>query len=251
MSGNAERFLRRQEHFFTDADVSHYFWQVQNPVIARTERELLDGFPIGPGGRMLEVGCGEGANLFHLLSGDGARPRVLVGVDLYERKLAFARQQKGVGGVGFVCGDARFLPFADQAFDSVLCRDVLHHMADPQSAVRELGRVCKPDGAIWIIEPNGANPLMRLLAALRPHERGLLRNSLESLTALTARDLHAVRLELRQPMPVYRLTLHHRFGFATLGRLRVIDRLVDRWDRLLSVLVPRRWWAYVIISAKP
>jgi len=117
-------------------------------------------------------------------------------------------------------------------------------------AVAELSRVCKPGGTLHIVEPNGLNPLIRILALLRPHERGLLRNTPASLRSLVATHFSNYQIESRQPMPIYRLLLHYQFGLAQLGMWRVVRILMRGWDRALGKLLPRRWWAYTVITVE-
>ena len=145
MSAPPSRFENRQYRFFAEADARHFLWQTQSPYFADTERALLQGFPVADGQAILELGCGEGGNLANLLRGTSARPRLLIGVDLFARKLSFARAQ-GIPA-RFVCGDALTLPFRDGVFDAILCRDVLHHLEHPEVALAGLRRLCKPDGS--------------------------------------------------------------------------------------------------------
>jgi SAM-dependent methyltransferase len=243
------RFLERQEQFFAEADTGHFFWQTGNPYFARTERALLEGLPLGGGQAVLEVGCGEGGNLANVLSGRSPHPRLVVGVDLFERKLGFARRQ-GIPA-RFVCADALALPFREGVFDVVLCRDLLHHLEEREPAVAELRRVARPGAAVWVVEPNGRNPLIRLLAFIRPHERGQLRNSPGTLRALLAPHFTGIDVELRQPMPLYRVVLHYQFGFPRLGASRLAGRLLDAAETLFRAAVPRRWWAYIVARCAP
>lgn len=238
------RFLERQHRFFADADPAHFFWQTQNPYVVRTERQLLEGFPLEGEHAILELGCGEGGNLVNLLAGRATTPRLVVGSDLFERKLAFARGQ-GVPA-RFVCADALALPFRTGAFEAVLCRDLLHHLEDQERALTELRRVCKPAGTVWVIEPNGRNPLVQGLALVRPHERGQLRNSIESLTALLARHFADVEIDVRQPFPLHRCLLHYQFGFPRLASRSLCRALLDALDRAFTALWPRRAWAYIV-----
>jgi ubiquinone/menaquinone biosynthesis C-methylase UbiE len=194
------------------------------------------------------VGCGEGGNLTNLLSDAESVPTLIVGLDLFERKVAFGRSE--VAAARFVCGDAVALPFRDGAFDAVLCRDLLHHLARRDPALAELRRVCKPGGDVWIVEPNGRNPLMVLLAVIRPHERGLLRNSVASLRTLGAAHFHSLNVESRQPMPIYRLLLHHKFGVPRLGEHRAVSALVLGFERAIRAVLPERWWAYILVKVK-
>jgi ubiquinone/menaquinone biosynthesis C-methylase UbiE len=246
VSAPRSRFADHQQRFFEEADAPHFFWQTRNPHFADTERALLRGFPVVPGHSILEVGCGEGGNLVNLLSTTAAPSRLVVGCDLFPRKLSFARAQ-GIRAC-FVGGDALALPFRDGAFDAILCRDVLHHLEDPEPAIAELRRVCRPEGTVWIVEPNGRNLLIRGLAILRPHERGQLRNSIESLTALVAPWFPRVEVEVRQPFPVYRVVLHYQFGLPRLGSLRWCQALLDLLDRVARAVWPHRRWAYIVVK---
>ena len=54
---------------------------------------------------------------------------------------------------GDVTGDAQHLPFADGAFDDVVCTEVLEHVRDPMLAVREIGRVCRQGALVYVTAP--------------------------------------------------------------------------------------------------
>lgn len=244
---SSSAFLEAQERFFREADAAHFFWQTRNPYFARTERALLDGLPVSGGQVVLEVGCGEGGNLVNVLAGCPATPRLIVGLDRFDRKLVFARAQ--AVPARFVCADAGALPFREGSFDVVLCRDLLHHLEDCEPALEELRRVTRRGGTACIVEPNGRNPLILLLALVRPHERGQLRNSPEALRTLVARYFPGVEIELRQPMPLYRLLLHYQLGLPGLGASRLAAVALDLTDRVLGALCPRRWWAYIVARA--
>jgi len=51
--------------------------------------------------------------------------------------------------------DIHNLGFSDAAFDVIVCNAVLEHVEDPVKAIKELYRVLKPDGLIWIEVPLG------------------------------------------------------------------------------------------------
>lgn len=248
MGAPGEKFHELQRSFFENADVEHFRWQTTNRLIAATERELLAGFRLPVDGNFLEVGCGEGGNLANLLSGVDARSTVTVGLDLFERKVNFGSRQ--VTAARFVCGDALSLPFRDGTFDAVLCRDLLHHITDRDLVLTEVRRVCRPGGIVWIVEPNGRNVLMMLLAAIRPHERGLLQNSVSSLQELVSAHFDNLAVEVRQPMPVYRLLLHHQFGLPALGGSQLFRDLVLGFEKALGKVLPQRWWAYILVKIR-
>ena len=131
---------RVQTEYFDFADRERYEWTVAGPGFADTEDELLA--PLRPlvESPLLEMGCGEGNNLYRL-RGTGR----CVGVDLFAPKVAFA--QREVDGADFAAADAAVLPFADDTFQTVFIRDLLHHVPDPVAVMKEAMRVLRPGGA--------------------------------------------------------------------------------------------------------
>jgi len=99
-----------------------------------------------PGSRLLEIGCGTGANLRERSS----RWTPTVGIDLELRALAYCRDLLAVQADALAA-----LPFADTTFDVVVLLDVLEHLADPGFLVREMSRVLSPGGAAVIMVPAG------------------------------------------------------------------------------------------------
>jgi SAM-dependent methyltransferase len=249
VAADSSKFLADQQRAFLNADDRHFFWQTDGEYFSGTERRLLDGFPFEAGARVLEVGGGEGGNLRNLLDQRGVRPKLIVGLDLFHRKLTFGARH--VPEARFVCADATQLPFPDGAFDVVLCRDLLHHLPNREPAVRELRRVCRGGGTVWVIEPNGRNPLIALFALAIAHERGQLQTSVGSLEALVRRHFGKVALITEQPLPVYRALLHYRFGWPALGRSAAFATAMRWWCAAAAALMPRRLWAYIIVRVNP
>ncbi|HYL79629.1 MAG TPA: methyltransferase domain-containing protein, partial [Candidatus Acidoferrum sp.] len=237
-------FLARQWTYFRDVDAEKFRWHTAGPFFAETEQRLIS--VAAGGGRFLEVGCGEGGNLFHL----GPRGDLTVGVDYSLPKLEFAASMGP--WARFLCADAVRLPFRDGAFDRVLCRDVLHHLEPGlrRDAVGELYRVCRPGSEVVVIEPNGRNPVMAALAVLVPAERGLLRSNPARLHREIRAVASGVRLHMAQPLPIARALLHYRFGMPTLGRQKIVKRALMALDGILDRVLPRFLWAYIIVRGQ-
>lgn len=104
-----------------------------------------------PGLSLLDVGCGPGtitADLAALVA-----PGRVTGVDAAEEALAEARAtltERGMTGVDLVRADVSALGFPDDHFDVVHAHQVLQHLADPVAALREMRRVCRPDGVVAV-----------------------------------------------------------------------------------------------------
>lgn len=58
---------------------------------------------------------------------------------------------------GVTYADALCLPFSDESFDVVICREVLEHVKDSRQAVLEAHRVLKASGYYFVSTPNGYN----------------------------------------------------------------------------------------------
>jgi SAM-dependent methyltransferase len=112
-------------------------------------RLFLASIPLRAGERVLDVACGTG------VVARRAAPRVapsgkVVGLDVNEGMLAVARAHAPEDGVPIEWkqGDATALPFADGAFDVVLCQQGLQFFPDKSRALREMHRVLVPGGIL-------------------------------------------------------------------------------------------------------
>lgn len=106
-----------------------------------------------PGSRILECGCGTGAQTVFLAA---ANPDAhIVSMDLSPESVAQARNRvpRDCGSnVTFHAADLFQLPFAESTFDHVFVCFVLEHLPDPAAALRALRRVLRARGSITVIE---------------------------------------------------------------------------------------------------
>ena len=86
---------------------------------------------------ILDAGCGEGF-LSGLIS-EHLKNVTVTGLEYVPQALKIARTMHA--GAEFIQGDIYRMPFADGAFDLVLCTEVLEHLKDPAAALAELQRV--------------------------------------------------------------------------------------------------------------
>ena len=116
--------------------------------------------PVGPGDRVLDLGCGAGRHAFEALR----RGASVVALD------ADAGELRGVAGMvaamdaegqvppgaaaRTVRGDATRMPFPDGAFDRVIAAEVLEHIRGDQQAMNEIARVLAPGGIAAVTVPS-------------------------------------------------------------------------------------------------
>jgi SAM-dependent methyltransferase len=108
---------------------------------------------------VLDYGCGLGGN-YKFIKRRGA----YVGVDILPENIAYA--QKRYGQDLFKLVDGEVVPFADAYFDEVHVYDVLEHVEKLEVVAKELVRVLKPGGKLFIVVP--AEVSERKLLALKP-----------------------------------------------------------------------------------
>lgn len=100
----------------------------------------------GPGLRILDLGCRDGALAVAYLGGNA-----VVGVDVDRVALARAGQR----GLETVWADLdEQLPFEDESFDVVVAAEVLEHLRLPDRALAEARRVLRPGGLLVGSVPN-------------------------------------------------------------------------------------------------
>lgn len=116
--------------------------------------------------------CGE-AEFF------AAKGRKVIAMDINEVALGISRTR----AAGFrrelpryVAGDAHQIPLNDESVDFCLCFEVLHHMERPAEVTKEIHRVLRPGGTVFMLEPYALNPYRRM-AEVRERMKGTIEKS--------------------------------------------------------------------------
>jgi len=115
--------------------------------------------PIGPGDRVLDVGCGSGRHAFEAYR-RGAHV-VALDQDVVELEqvaaMLTAMHAAGEAPPGahaeVMKGDALALPYDDAAFDVVVAAEILEHIPADDQAMAEIARVVRPGGHVAVTVP--------------------------------------------------------------------------------------------------
>ncbi len=216
-----------QIKFHNKVDYSRFYNRLRNPFVKAKELKLVARLKVflKKNYEILEVGCGEGSNLYYL---NNCHPDAnFTGVDFSKEKISFMgrilSQMKGV------VADATMLPFAAQTYDFTLMRDLLHHVNWARADVlREAVRVTKIGGHVVIIESQPDSILNKLFMLFFPEERGMKDSTIEKLRKLcsgysyrieTCEKLYLVRacsFFLGWPKGIGRFLLYPVYGVVAL-----------------------------------
>jgi SAM-dependent methyltransferase len=136
-----------QQHTYSimyEVEGTHWWFvgrrRIIESFVAKICREFGSARP-----RILDVGCGTGANL-ELLGKYGDAE----GVDVSEEALSFCRA-RGLENVRH--GEAENLPYEDGSFDLVTGLDVVEHLDDDVAGLSEMRRVLRPNGRALLFVP--------------------------------------------------------------------------------------------------
>jgi len=135
------------EHTYTilyEVEQSHWWFIGRRRILAGFVEQICRQVTDRPA-RILDVGCGTGANLLMLANYGEAE-----GVDVSEEALAFCRA-RGLDKVRL--GAAEELPYEDGTFDLVTAFDVVEHMDDDLAGLKEMRRVLRPGGRALLFVP--------------------------------------------------------------------------------------------------
>lgn len=198
--------------------------------------------------RVLDLGCGPGS-MRNQLSGLN-----VVGMDVDPKQRPT------------VCGVSQNLPFADGSFDFVVSNHSLEHFRDAEGAIREIGRVLKPGGRLFVSVPEGASfsdRLYRLMFCGGDHwQRFSFRSAVDGIERGTGlalagsqelfssflfvekrRFLPAPRGPLPGPFPRRMRWLGHLPGWSFAATRWVLHAGTRVADRVLGTSFSRYGWA--------
>jgi 2-polyprenyl-3-methyl-5-hydroxy-6-metoxy-1,4-benzoquinol methylase len=227
-----------QWHAGLDVDV-----QANDPWHALVRRYLRPLDDIA-GRRILEIGCGRGG--FSCWIARQAEPQEQVAIDFSDTAVAKARahaSQAGLHAIHWETGDIQAIARPDASFDTVVSCETIEHVPDPRRAVRELARVLRRGGRLFLTTPNYLGPLGLYRGYLRLRGRRYTEEGqpINQFTILPRTMSWVKEAGLR--VIVVDATGHYLpFPRRTPIRLETLDRLgkLTRWFALHSLVVAEK-----------
>ncbi|MDR0653412.1 MAG: class I SAM-dependent methyltransferase, partial [Synergistaceae bacterium] len=133
----------------------------------RTSKEIEKNYSFD-GKRVLDLGCGDGRYSLYLAS--NLPVKFVMGIDPAESAIEMDNEKAKTlglqGKVRFQSGDIYNLNF-NERFDCIILRGVLHHLPDPELALKKAALL--DADTLIIVEPNGWNPVLKILERFSPY----------------------------------------------------------------------------------
>ena len=210
----------REIYLFSRVEKDHFFYRARREMVRHWLGLLFAGQEHKP--LVIDTGAGTGIFLQEMDNSFEALGCDLFfepGISLPETRLARA--------------NACCLPFPDGAADAAVALDLLEHLEDDDSGLRELGRITRPGGYVFINVP--AFPLLwsdwdQAVGHKRRYKKEMLR------TVALAAGLEIVFIRYVNSLPFFPILLYRwlRSGFGIGKAQRLEDRLPPKWlNRIL------------------
>lgn len=149
-------FRTNYPQYFASSGRAEYLWRSY-------DRRLVDVIPFArPGVRVLEIGCGIGADLhWFALRGSEA-----TGIDVKSEWTAAAQRltrivREHFGEVAIDIRRTNLLDLGHEEFDLIYMKDTFHHLEPRDAVVSKIAALLAPGGKIVIVEPNAWNPMIQ------------------------------------------------------------------------------------------
>lgn len=110
---------------------------------------MVERLDIKPGAKVLDVGTGTGVFVPFLLQKIGSQGE-LVCLDFAEEMLKLAKAKNFKGNIRYLCADIEESHLDSDSFDAVVCYSVFPHFQDKPKALKEIFRLLKKDGRLYI-----------------------------------------------------------------------------------------------------
>jgi SAM-dependent methyltransferase len=134
----------------------------------RQVRARVEEAPLPLRGRVLEIGAGRGGFASWLATRQGVTRVVAAdfsGVGVRMGRAHAARQ--GLTSLDWTVADIQSIPFASGAFDAVFSCETIEHIPSPAQGLKELWRILRPGGRLFLTCPN----YLGLMGAYRAYLR--------------------------------------------------------------------------------
>jgi len=126
----------------------------------RLER-MVEKLGLKSGMIILDIGTGTGIFLPYILKKIGYNGRVIA-LDIAQKMLLQAQRKGFKGEIDFLCADVENIPLQADTCDAVVCYSSFPHFQDKTRALREMRRVLKKSGCVFICHTSGREAINQI-----------------------------------------------------------------------------------------
>jgi ubiquinone/menaquinone biosynthesis C-methylase UbiE len=122
-------------------------------ILRADQSKVISLLNIHPNVHFLDIGCGTGWAIdqaANLVKGNG----LFYGVDLSPKMVEKAKENfSGKDNFRFLQANSESIPLDDDFFDIIICTNSFHHYLHPDKALKEMRRLLKSGGKLYLLDP--------------------------------------------------------------------------------------------------
>ncbi len=126
---------------------------LQSRFLRAAQSKVISLLNIQPNVHFLDIGCGTGwavGQAANLVKGNG----LFYGVDLSPKMIEKAKENfRGKDNFHFLQANSESIPLDDNFFDIIICTNSFHHYLHPDNALKEMRRLLKDGGKLYLLDP--------------------------------------------------------------------------------------------------
>ena len=126
---------------------------LQSKYLRAAQSKVISLLHIQPNVHFLDIGCGTGwavGQAANLVKGEG----LFYGVDLSPKMIEKAKSNfSGKNNFRFLQANSESIPLDDNFFDIIICTNSFHHYLHPDKALKEMYRLLKNGGKLYLLDP--------------------------------------------------------------------------------------------------
>ncbi len=133
----------------------------RNEFLRKAQKSVISLLDFKEGMNILDIGCGTGYALRRAAELNNYNG-LFYGVDLSSKMIEKAEDNfKDHNNFHFVQSNAESIPLDDNFFDIIICTNSFHHYLNPGKALKEMHRLLKSGGKLYILDPAADNLFLK------------------------------------------------------------------------------------------
>jgi ubiquinone/menaquinone biosynthesis C-methylase UbiE len=180
-----------KEYFNKQAE--HWDEKVAEKDISKLE-QMAERLTIKKGDTILDVGTGTGVFLPYLLKILGPDGKIIA-LDIAEKMLAKAKEKNFRGNIRYLCADVMAIPLNKNYCDAIVCYSCFPHFPDKVEVMREIKRVLKRGGWVFICHTSGREHINKIHRQIPHMHDHLLPDAIEIVQILSNAGFTEIQVE--------------------------------------------------------